>query len=1071
MRNQPKSPRSTTDLIIAILFFSVASITNVIAATPEGQAAALKLLESKDYAAAEAAFTTILDQSPSDPSALTGRAAARRNLGKLKEAHDDVEKALAEYPENAEAYYQRARLRMKANDTKDAVKDLTTAIRLRPDHAPSFSQRAYLHTTTKNHREALADYSRAVELDPENIDFLTNRAAVHMLLGDTKSAEADYTRAIEMDPTSIWAHAWRAKVREKAGDSKGAAEDKAIAQRLKANDSDAAARLSEIRDLQKAAKADAEGDEAPLTPADSNNKATPTPKATAAASSPERTSANTAPWATVRSFIEAQGRGDAEAMLALTAQDRLSADQKQKLRDHTTRLAAKVRFEDVQLDVVAQSPAGDASMALVRFTLTCVVKSGGVAIPQSGGNLALLMQEKDGWKVYNIVADMPLSLEVFENSPPAPAARKVASTFVPTAYSPILEALRRHDPAYNGSAVRPTLAQYATPPKQEGLYDLKRVNEEFNKAVNTWRVDEGKLTRDTVGSAFGTVPIMGDVVSNAYTVWERGKTLFVELPESVSTGNVEAALLDITLIAWGGVQIVAEVVPGLDTASDAVEASIDQYRYNATQRFNYLNVMKMLQKADFKSLRKYLIMRFTQENDSARKPNHLSSRGYEDWHGKWPALKSLTFLSDEYMRRDPRVWFEVGAEIQIKKTDNETLFEAASKMGARTERTGKYDDQIVYIPLRLNALAASDASRGDAVLQDFALREDSRYIAYRLTCTRGKQQIAVRLSDGTQTQPLLIENLVFNAVENLRWQVGDKSPTDRLKIKEGEDLRDVKLVAVLSSSAGKVTAPQITGLPCFMPRVKTPQLLGLTSSGQWPSATMTLKGLAAGPAEVEVVLAKGTDTPLRNVLLKVEVEGKPKSGGKHWTLKEVRRRGLGGKQEGETKSSGGDMGASLTRTGKYTKTNEQNRPVQVSYDHTASGSWSVPSVMIPGQSVSISVNASHSSTGPAGETAVILTYPGWDAASAPPKKTGNAVGGNPFGGVPLKVLGNKSAVAVSGASASESVTLRVPSDLPAGASTSISVSLYERSVGATRMTDSANLVARRTFVYELVETK
>lgn len=81
------------------------------------------------------------------------------------------------------------------------------------------------------------------------------------------------------------------------------------------------------------------------------------------------------------------------------------------------------------------------------------------------------------------------------------------------------------------------------------------------------------------------------------------------------------------------------------------------------------------------------------------------------------------------------------------------------------------------------------------------------------------------------------------------------------------------------------------------------------------------------------------------------------------------------------------------------------------------------------------------------------------------------MGGNPFAGASFAVIGRKTAVAASGGSADASVTLHVPEAKNAGGQVQISVSVYERSVGATTMTDAANLVESRTFVYELVDAR
>ncbi|NCA89658.1 MAG: nuclear transport factor 2 family protein [Gammaproteobacteria bacterium] len=600
-------------------------------------------------------------------------------------------------------------------------------------------------------------------------------------------------------------------------------------------------------------------------------------------------SGSDSPVAAVKRFIGAQARGDSEGMLSETAIERLTASERAAVKAAIQRVAEKVKLSDMEFAAIATGIGKRGEMALVRFTLSCTVRAGGVSVPQAGGNMALLLREGAAWKVHNIVADLPLTLSIYERAPVnAFTAAETATGAMAGNDSPTLEAMRFAVLVNDGMAARISTVQYSapsatpqvlgTPAKVQGLIDLEQVNREINQAIDEWRVDEGKLFRDSVYSAWGQVPIMGDAISNGYTVYERAKTLALELPESVRAGNVEAALLDLGLVAWGGVQIVTEIIPGLDTATDLVEGSLDQWRYNAVQRFNYLKIMKMIEQADFRSLRKYLILRFTQQNVEARKPRDLGGSRYADWHGISPALKSLEFLSDKFLRTDSRVIFEVGAELEVRKSDNETIFSVAEKIGARIK--GSLDDAVAYIPLRLKKLAAFDASVGDAILQDFSIREDGRFIVYRLTCTRGKQRISVRLTDGTRTQPLDIENLVFNAVEGVQWLTADAKPASTISVKVSETLNGVRLTPRMApASAGRVTPPELVGLPCLSMSMDESQLATVATFGEWPTAAMAITGNDAGETMLRVGFPKGNDVREMNATLPIHVEGKPKAAG------------------------------------------------------------------------------------------------------------------------------------------------------------------------------------------------
>lgn len=174
-------------LAVALAAFLLLCVQPVLAQSTE-HAAALRLLEKEQWEEAEKAFSAIADGEGVDPVALSGRAAARRNLGDAEGARSDVERVLAEYPEHAEAYYQRARVHMAEKRNDAALRDLNRAILLRSGHAPSYWQRADIHSQAGRHAEAVADYQKGVALRPRDLTALNNLAGPQLLNGDTLAA-------------------------------------------------------------------------------------------------------------------------------------------------------------------------------------------------------------------------------------------------------------------------------------------------------------------------------------------------------------------------------------------------------------------------------------------------------------------------------------------------------------------------------------------------------------------------------------------------------------------------------------------------------------------------------------------------------------------------------------------------------------------------------------------------------------------------------------------------------------------------------------------------------------------
>ena len=134
---------------------------------------------------------------------------------------------------------------------------------------------------------------------------------------------------------------------------------------------------------------------------------------------------------------------------------------------------------------------------------------------------------------------------------------------------------------------------------------------------HTWRADEGKITRDLAYSAFGRIPLVGDLVANGYTAMERLQTLAVELPADVRAGDIKTSLLDLSLVAWGGVQVVAEVVPGFDNLTDLGETFLQSARDEMARQRAYWQLLAALQRGDHLRAPKYLFLR-PLSHDSAR---------------------------------------------------------------------------------------------------------------------------------------------------------------------------------------------------------------------------------------------------------------------------------------------------------------------------------------------------------------------------------------------------------------------------------------------------------------------
>ena len=564
--------------------------------------------------------------------------------------------------------------------------------------------------------------------------------------------------------------------------------------------------------------------------------------------------------AALRALLDAQGRGDGAAMRELVTSAGLDAAQSRQMNAALQR-APQLRFKDLELIPHAVGISGD--FALVRYQYRMTVQTVGVESLQSGGNLALLVREAGTWKVQQIFVDEALTLASYQLAgSPEPRNRQTGSA-----------------------------ATCASPARGSGLLDPDEFRQQANAAIDAWQVDEGKLTRDAVYSAVGHIWLVGDVISSGYTAYERLKTLAVELPTDVRSGNTKAALLDMSLVAWGGVQVVAEVIPYVDNLADVAESGLESWRYDAVQRFSYLQLLKQLDRADYAKLPKYLILRPTTAAQRALVRSSLHLDRAADWHGRWPALRGIDVLSDALLRSDPRLVFSVGVELRILKSENETHFMLARDLGLPTARSGPYDDEIAYVPLDLTRRVKGDNSSGDGVLTDFTMPTRVPYVYYRASCARGEMNLQLLMEDLATTEPVRVRNLPFNLIRGAHLVGGPFDQAQDAPLQVGQRVDGIRVQAeLLAAERGlNVLAPEILKSSCVGHRQLNPEVLGVDTVGAWPAMTLTLQGQAAGTSTLQFHFAARSTLPALVVSLPVGVidprAKKPITIDGEWTLR------------------------------------------------------------------------------------------------------------------------------------------------------------------------------------------
>ncbi len=743
---------------------------------------------------------------------------------------------------------------------------------------------------------------------------------------------------------------------------------------------------------------------------------------------------NSDPLSALEKFLEAQITGNSVEILKQIDTSDISQHEFNALKTRIEKLSSFTSLEEFEFLPVAVGISKQGNLAIVRFlaSFDLKIRESIISPRQISGNIALLIKKDNSWSVHSIAVDDLLTTEFFNLK----SLQEIRKTFSANKIK-------------NLNSTRPTYS----------LIELTKVNEEINKAIYQWQIDESKVSKDIAFSAFGKIPIMGDAVSNGYTIYERLKTICVELPQDYRAGNLEATMLDIGLVAWGPVQFFAEFVPALDIASDIVEGNIEAYRYNAIQRFNYLQAKRQLLNANFKELQKFLLLRFTPKNIVAKNAKDLDGEVYSQWKNKSLALKKLQFLSDKFLRSDPVIYFDIGAELPIKRQDNEMLFNIAKSLGAiQDDQDVTTDsDDIVYLPLRLTYLAESSISQGNAILQNFNIAEKNNYPTYKLTATRGEQTISIKLNDGTSTNPLVIDNLVFNAIVGIKVTTKDQI-TQKIRLKQNVSEEISFVPQIKEELKNKIIPPTLNGLKELLTTIFHPTIVTLKQNSTWPDASLNLLATNSGATRLDLFFAEGINAKAIHESFEIEVINETPAKFV-WVLKEIYRKGKNAEILPESKGDyltpdAGDLSTTSSSTYKYYEY-VNGRNIEKTYTTSTSGDWTIPAIIVPGTSFTINMNVSHDSEKYEHQATLISTLPSWD------KEYTN----QPF---PTPIL-TKKIKAISGGRDQASITLYAPGNPTEGQQARFSFALYETRVSPNTYIPKYDLRASRTFTYVLVK--
>jgi len=152
----------------------------------------------------------LLAENPENDSLLFRRAAVYYKLEGYDEALKDLAAAINRDSMQPRYYHLLADVLLdyaRPNDSRRAIDVLQTAARLFPDRLPTLLKLSEFQLIVRQHKEALATIDKVLQRDPQNAEgyFMAGRVALDM--GDTTRAVASLQKSVQFDSDN--ADAWR----------------------------------------------------------------------------------------------------------------------------------------------------------------------------------------------------------------------------------------------------------------------------------------------------------------------------------------------------------------------------------------------------------------------------------------------------------------------------------------------------------------------------------------------------------------------------------------------------------------------------------------------------------------------------------------------------------------------------------------------------------------------------------------------------------------------------------------------------------------------------------------------
>ncbi len=493
----------------------------------------------------------------------------------------------------------------------------------------------------------------------------------------------------------------------------------------------------------------------------------------------------------VKSALESQVRGDVDGLLNYYARDQFLEENWETGRKVAETVAAHVTFSDFEFTELATAMGDQGTMAAVRAVVTFTVRNHEGQFPMKNGVMALLKRVNGEWKLIEIDADAYLNQEFYEDSL-EPGLRRAARAAEPL--------------------------------------DLRTINQAVTEAMKRSTINEYKLGFGGAAAIIGMIPVIGDGIANAYQIIDTLNNTYDLLQELRQYGFGELAPLKAQQVAIGIMQIVTEVIPGLDTFTDTVSLSLDQLVHNL-ERARALGTFRAMVASQIfvdAQLNPRLYLWNVPKSDPRLGLQWVEDPGVETSYDKPPL--SVFLVSNVALGK--LIPFRVVGELSTRV--DSLIAEPFQALGASTRGLN------YYLPVDASLLLRDYVPTGARILDNFGGDVSGGPLVFgQVTCRRGKQEFAVSLRNGETTKPVQIFSEVMNGVT--QFQI-DGTNGEPVRVGVNQTLGGVRVFGKPAEGSDPLKMVDLTNRPeCLSMSVVDPKVVRLERG-----ETISFTGLKEG---------------------------------------------------------------------------------------------------------------------------------------------------------------------------------------------------------------------------------